>query len=192
VARHAVYFGKCNDSYSRVWLRIAVQIDKRYQQGGAGRLDHYIIAGRNHPPPGKSMPGATISPQEQLEQIEPEVEMQRAGECCEYLESHARRIYSLVVAAKRAAAAELGRHLKAGWRRKEAKFTLRDGYRACWTDLDTPERVRAAVDILVDAGWLRPDQRDRNLGRPSETISSTRAYTKSIKMTKVVNLDSAK
>ena len=124
---------------------------------------------------------ATINAQDQLEQIEQEAQMQRA-ECCEYFESHARCIYSLVVSPQRAAAAELGRHLKAGWRRQEAKFSSRDVHRrACSPELDTPERVRAAVDILVDARWLRPHGRDRNLGRPSETTPSTRAHTKSKK-----------
>ena len=79
------------------------------------------------------------------------------------------------------AAAELGRHLKAGWRRKEAKFTLRDVYAPVGLTSTRQSACGRWLDVLVDAAWLRPHERDRNLGQPSETTSSTRAYTKSTK-----------
>jgi putative DNA primase/helicase len=79
----------------------------------------------------------------------------QAADFCDYAESHARRIYSMVISPERAAAAELGRHLKEGWKFEEGHFRVRDVYGNDWTGLDTPERVRGALPILTDAGWIR-------------------------------------
>ena len=43
----------------------------------------------------------------------------QAAAWCDYLESHARRIYSMIVSPERQAATELGRHLAAGWKSTE-------------------------------------------------------------------------
>jgi putative DNA primase/helicase len=93
---------------------------------------------------------------------------QQAAAWCDYLESHARRVYSMMVSPERQAAAELGRHLKAGWKRTEGLFTTRDVYRNNWTGLNEPGRVRAALDILSDAGWIRPVDIAQPIGRPTE------------------------
>jgi putative DNA primase/helicase len=97
---------------------------------------------------------------------------QQAINFCGYLESHARRIYSLIISPERAAASELGYHLlNEGWKRHEGCFTLRDIYRHHWTGLDTSEKARAAIEILIDHGWLRPIESDKNNGRPSEIFA---------------------
>jgi putative DNA primase/helicase len=92
----------------------------------------------------------------------------QAAAFCEYLESHARRIYSMVVSPERAAAAELGRHLLNGWKRTEGMFTVRDVYQNDWSGLNTPEKVRPALEILLDAGWIRLLKTGNRTGRPSQ------------------------
>ena len=89
---------------------------------------------------------------------------------CDYLESHGRRIYSMIISPERQAAAELGRHLAAGWKRSEGMFTVRDVYQSDWRGLTTPEAVRRALPILEDAGWVRlaPLETRTTAGRPSK------------------------
>jgi putative DNA primase/helicase len=92
---------------------------------------------------------------------------QQAAEWCSYLEAHARRIYSPAISAVRQAAAEIGRHLMAGWKREEGAFTLREVNRNQWSGCDTAETNREALEILSDANWVRPVPAKNN-GRPSE------------------------
>ena len=89
---------------------------------------------------------------------------------CDYLESHARRIYSMLISPERQAAAELGRHLVAGWKRSEGIFSVRDVYQNDWRGLATPDAVRRALAILEDAGWVRLLTLESKTagGRPSE------------------------
>ena len=94
---------------------------------------------------------------------------QQAAAFCDYLESHARRIYSVIISPERQAAAELGRHLQEeGWRRKEGVFAVREVYHKGWRGLTTPEAVRNALELLEDAGWVRRLEADRKNGRPTE------------------------
>jgi hypothetical protein len=72
--------------------------------------------------------------------------------CDDYLESHARRIYSAAISPERAAAYELGRHPMAGWKLPEGRFIVRDVCFNRWRGLDTVEKVRPALSILTDAG----------------------------------------
>jgi Protein of unknown function (DUF3987) len=92
---------------------------------------------------------------------------------CDYLESHARRIYSMIISPERQAAAELGRHLAAGWKRTEGIFTVRDVYRNDWRMLTTPDAVRRALAIVEDAGWVRLALLESKTtgGRPSEVYA---------------------
>jgi putative DNA primase/helicase len=78
---------------------------------------------------------------------------EQAAAWCEYLESHARRIYGLLADASISAAAELSQRIQKN--ELQDGFTLRDVYRSCWHLLDTKERAQVAVDELLDAGWLR-------------------------------------
>jgi putative DNA primase/helicase len=93
---------------------------------------------------------------------------QQAAAWCDYLESHARRIYSLLISPERRAAAELGRHLAAGWKRTEGMFTVRDVYQNDWRGLSTPDAVRRTLPLLEDAQWVRRVELGTREGRPSE------------------------
>jgi len=77
----------------------------------------------------------------------------KAAAWCDYLESHARRIYGMLGDASQRAAAELAKKLKTGKLRDG--FALRDVYRNEWYLLNTKEAAKAACDELVEAGWLK-------------------------------------
>jgi putative DNA primase/helicase len=98
----------------------------------------------------------------------------QAAAYCEYLESHARRCYSMIILPERQAASELARHLAAGWKRSERTFTVRDVYQNDWRGLQTPDAVRRALAILEDAGWVRlmPSQTNAAGGRRSEIYTT--------------------
>lgn len=87
----------------------------------------------------------------------------RAMAWCEYLESHARRIYSFVVDADEQAAVELAKRIKK--KDIEDGFTLRDVYRNCWSMLTTKEDVEKACNILMEAGWLKEEIPERGKTR---------------------------
>ena len=94
---------------------------------------------------------------------------QQAAAWCSFLESHTRRVYSPVSSPQLRAAAELGRRLQDGWKHQEGKFTAREVYVNGWSGLDTPEKTRGALDMLVDANWIRPLNSGKGTGgRPSE------------------------
>jgi hypothetical protein len=95
----------------------------------------------------------------------------QAAAYCGYLESHARRVYACVVSPEAAAARDLARHIRAGDLR--AMFRTRDVYFKGWTGLDSPERVRAALELLEDAAWVRKAEQPSpgSGGRPSEAWS---------------------
>jgi putative DNA primase/helicase len=93
---------------------------------------------------------------------------QQSAAWCDYLESHARRVYAMIISPERQAVAELGRHLADGWKRKEGMFTVRDVYRNEWSGLATPDAVRRVLPLLEDAGWVRQAESDVSKGRPSE------------------------
>ena len=67
------------------------------------------------------------------------------------------------------AARDLARHIRA--RDLPIEFKTRDVYLKGWSRLDTPERVRSALTLLEDAGWVRrlEPQASPGGGRPSET-----------------------
>jgi putative DNA primase/helicase len=80
---------------------------------------------------------------------------QRAASWCEYLESHARRVYACIVTPQLRAARELADKIK---RRKvgaDGFFSCRDVYLKGWSGLDSPEAVKQAAEVLQDAGWVR-------------------------------------
>jgi len=80
---------------------------------------------------------------------------QQAAAWCEYLESHARRVYSCIVTPRLRAARELADKIK---RRKvgaDGFFSCRDVYLKGWSGLDSPEAVKQAAEVLQDAGWVR-------------------------------------
>jgi putative DNA primase/helicase len=88
---------------------------------------------------------------------------------CDYLESHAQRVYSCIVNQQLRAARELAEKIKRGKVGTHGFFSCRDVYLKGWSGLDTPEAVRQAAEILQDAGWVRPAGGESGAlgGRPS-------------------------
>ncbi len=80
---------------------------------------------------------------------------QQAAAWCEYLESHARRVYSCVVKPQLRAAQELAGKLKSRKVGTDGLFSCRDIYLKGWSGLDSPEAVKQAAEVLQDAGWVR-------------------------------------
>jgi putative DNA primase/helicase len=104
----------------------------------------------------------------------------RAAAYCEYLESHARRLYSCITTPQMRAARELAERIKRKdlWRKDTdtvspmaeiRTFSAREVYLKGWSGLDGPDVVRMAAEVLVDAGWLRDLEGESGStgGRPS-------------------------
>jgi hypothetical protein len=79
----------------------------------------------------------------------------QAAAWCDYLESHARRIYSCVTTRRMRAARELADKIKQRKIGANGFFTCRDVYVKGWSGLDSPEAVKLAVEVLQDACWVR-------------------------------------
>ena len=79
----------------------------------------------------------------------------QAAAWCDYLESHARRVYSCVVTPQLRAARELADKIKKRKVAADGLFSCRDVYLKGWSGLDTPEAVKQAAEVLHDAGWVR-------------------------------------
>jgi hypothetical protein len=93
--------------------------------------------------------------------------LQQAAQWCDYLESHARRIYGLVSNSALQAATRLAAKIKNGSLRD--RFTARDVYRKQWGLLEDKDAAQAAINELVAAGWLRQDvQAPRFPGQPGQ------------------------
>jgi hypothetical protein len=54
-------------------------------------------------------------------------------------------------------------------RKVAARFSCRDVYQHSWSGLDTPDLVKLAAELLIDAAWLRevPAESATAGGRPS-------------------------
>jgi len=87
----------------------------------------------------------------------------RAAAWCDYLESHAQRLYSSALDPALDAARELDRHLLRG--DLSDPFTARDVYRHCWRLLDRNGTVQA-LEYLADAGRIAGREADTG-GRSS-------------------------
>jgi hypothetical protein len=77
----------------------------------------------------------------------------RAAAWCEYLESHARRIYGLVTNLTAQAASRLALKIQQG--ALPNPFTVRDVYRKEWSLLDDRQVIENACEELIALGWLR-------------------------------------
>ncbi len=86
----------------------------------------------------------------------PLLQAQRAANFCAYLEAHARRVYGCVASLPLRLAASLGQRLRTG--SLGNRFRVGDVYLQGWAGLDTGERARVAIGVLVDAGWVRPSR----------------------------------
>jgi len=80
---------------------------------------------------------------------------QKAAAWCDYLESHARRVYSCIVTPQLRAARELADKIKTRKVGTDGYFSAREIYLKGWSGLDTPEAVKQAAEVLQDAGWIR-------------------------------------
>jgi putative DNA primase/helicase len=70
-----------------------------------------------------------------------------------YLESHARRVYSIVINPATAAGKALAKRIERGELRDG--FTLRQIYRKHWAGLGDKEAVEQGIDLLLELGWLK-------------------------------------
>ena len=93
----------------------------------------------------------------------------RAIELCEYLESHASRVYSRTFGYRFGPTSILAGRIRD--RALKARFTVREVYNHGWTGLGDAEAVRKALGELREAGWVRPcsPRSESTGGRPSET-----------------------
>ena len=80
---------------------------------------------------------------------------QQAAAWCDYLESHARRIYSCVVNPQLRTARDLAHKIKRRQVGVDGAFSCRDVYLKGWSGLDSPDGVKQALEVLEDAGWVR-------------------------------------
>jgi putative DNA primase/helicase len=92
----------------------------------------------------------------------------QAAAFCEYLESHARRVYSCTLSPERSAAIALLGHLKKGALAEH--FKTRDVYLKGWSGLEAPEEARKALGELERYGWVAQANHEQSSlgGRPSE------------------------
>jgi putative DNA primase/helicase len=93
-----------------------------------------------------------------------------AAACCDYLESHARRVYSRVVNPQLRVAQELADKIKKRKIGADGSFSCRDVYLKGWSGLDSPEAVNLAAQVLEQDWWIRalPGQSGPFGGRPSD------------------------
>lgn len=89
---------------------------------------------------------------------------------CEYLESHAARVYGAATMPGLEAAREIIKHIRRGVIKDGCK--PKDIYRHQWSRLTTPEDVRAGLDVLAEYDWLIVERTPSGNqgGRPSENI----------------------
>lgn len=93
---------------------------------------------------------------------------QQAALWCEYLESHARRVYASHVTPEKLAAITLSKKLQTMMKEGKRTITLREVYRREWSGLNTPEAAHAALHLLESADWVMQQPSAPGAGRPSE------------------------
>ena len=107
-----------------------------------------------------------------------------ASEWCEYLESHARRVYSLVIQNSQRAAATLAQKFVPMGKNRTDKtdktptdadwlangFTARQVVRRNWKGLTNAENVQNALEILIEDHWIRMEEIPSTVygGRPTQ------------------------
>jgi hypothetical protein len=89
-----------------------------------------------------------------------------AVEWCQYLESHARRIYAMAEIPEHEAAVRLANKIKAG--ALSSPFTCKAVYDKGWHGLKDRQEVEPACNILMDENWLMMERKPAtgNRGRP--------------------------
>lgn len=95
-----------------------------------------------------------------------EVAIMKACSWCDYLESHARRIYSAATNNPVKAAKLILAKIENG--KLSNGFTSRDIYRKCWTGLTDATEIKEGLETLTTFGYLLECMVE-TLGRPSVT-----------------------
>lgn len=90
-----------------------------------------------------------------------------AAAWCQYLESHAGRVYGGATMPGMESAREIIKHIRRG--AIHDGMTVRELWRPQWSRLTNSEEVKAGLDVLVEYDWLTLD-RITTGGRPSENI----------------------
>lgn len=99
-----------------------------------------------------------------------EVSAVLAAAWCQYLESHAMRVYGAASMPGMESAREIVKHIRRG--AIVTGVTVREIWRHQWTRLTTPEDVRAGLEVLEQYDWLNLEKtvpRGKG-GRPSEIV----------------------
>jgi predicted transcriptional regulator len=85
---------------------------------------------------------------------------------CEYLESHAHRVYAMATCPERQVALPLLSRL-AEWP-KDEPIRVRSIRLKNWSGLSDSESIEAALELLMDAGWVQSNpHRSSSGGRPT-------------------------
>lgn len=88
-----------------------------------------------------------------------------AVQWCDYLESHARRIYAMAENPEHGAAIKLSEKIKAG--KLPNPFTIKTVYDKGWHGLKDKTDVHKVCDILIEEHWLIMGEKPKNkVGRP--------------------------
>jgi putative DNA primase/helicase len=74
---------------------------------------------------------------------------------CDYLESHAPRLYACITTPQMRSARELADKITQRKIGTDGVFSCRDVYQKGWSGLNTPGAVKLAAEVLEDAGWIR-------------------------------------
>lgn len=90
-----------------------------------------------------------------------------AAAWCDYLESHAGRIYGAAISLGLDPAKEIVKHIQRG--EIKGGCTVKDIYRKHWSRLKTAEDVKAGLDVLAENDWLALERTNTG-GRPSDVI----------------------
>ena len=88
--------------------------------------------------------------------------LKKAIKWCDYLETHAQRIYALSLSFAYQGARHLAKKIQEGV--LKGPFTQRDIYRKAWSHLKTKDHVFAALDVLIESGWIK-EMRDISHGK---------------------------
>ena len=91
-----------------------------------------------------------------------------AAAWCQYLESHAGRIYGGALMPGMEAAREIVKHIRR--RAIQDGCKPKDIYRNHWARLATADEVKAGLEVLTEYDWLTVSRSDTTGGRPTEII----------------------
>lgn len=94
--------------------------------------------------------------------------LERACGWAEYLESHARRIYTPALSEELDGAYILLKYIRQG--KLKDPFTIRDVYRKGWAGLRNRDSIQQAIELLDEYHYVMIDDYRPTVGRPSKDI----------------------